>query len=163
MTVSLVVVALGAVQAAFGFLGGTCLAAGVGVGFALVGLLSMQERTRVATGALASRLPLYPPGTRALRVAFWALWAFDLVAASLFFAVSHVVEVNPVTVFFYGLFGSAGVVLAAGCYAGLVVLVGGLLPERRGLQFLVAVLLVYAVFTVNNAGLLFFRISLLGL
>lgn len=113
--------------------------------------------------AAVLRFPVNPPGTRRLRIAFLALWAVDLIAASLFFLVPYAIELNPITVFLYELFGLAGVPLAAGCYAGIVVLTGNVLDKPRDLRFLVTVTLLYVVFVVNNLSLLFFGISPLGL
>ncbi|RQG96930.1 hypothetical protein [Natrarchaeobius oligotrophus] len=97
---------------------------------------------------------LDPPGSREVRLTFLALWFVDMVAAALFFVVPYATELNPVTNYFYGLFGLAGVVLAALCYAGIVVIAGNFLPRPLDFQFLVAVVALYAMLVINNVLLL---------
>ncbi|ELY50779.1 MULTISPECIES: hypothetical protein [Natronorubrum] len=100
---------------------------------------------------------LDPPASIELRVAFFILWSIDTVAATLFFLVPYATELNPVTVFFYGLFGLPGVVLAAVCYAGVVVVIGHVLSEPLDVRFVVSVVLLYVVFAANNIVLLLAR------
>lgn len=100
-----------------------------------------------------------PPGTVRLRIAFFALWTVDMAAAALFFVVPYATELNPITVFFYGLFGLPGVVLAASCYAALVVAVGHVLSDPLDERFVALVVSLYAVLAINNVPLLLFERS----
>ncbi|ELY46319.1 hypothetical protein [Natronorubrum sulfidifaciens] len=100
---------------------------------------------------------LDPPASVGLRRAFFVLWSIDTVAATLFFLVPYATELNPVTVFFYGLFGLPGVVLAAVCYAGLVIGIGHVLSDPLDVRFVVVVVLLYVVLVTNNVVLLLAR------
>lgn len=97
-----------------------------------------------------------PPGSLSLRVAFLALWFVDMVAAGLFFVLPEPTELNPVTVFFFELFGLAGVVLAASCYAAAVIVIGHVLSDPVDSRFLAAVVALYLALVVNNVALLAF-------
>ena len=97
-----------------------------------------------------------PPRSLSLRVAFLALWFVDMVAAGLFFVLPEPTELNPVTVFFFELFGLAGVVLAASCYAVAVIVIGHVLSEPVDNRFLAAVVALYLALVVNNVALLAF-------
>lgn len=101
------------------------------------------------------------PGSVRLRRAFLAAWFVDLVATILFFLVPYAYEVNPVTVFFYGLFGLPGVVLAGVSYAGLVVVIGHFLSNPFDGRFVGVAVSLYTVFATNNIILLLFRTPLL--
>ncbi|MXV62665.1 hypothetical protein GS429_11430 [Natronorubrum sp. JWXQ-INN-674] len=103
---------------------------------------------------------LDPPGTVRLRVAFLLLWGIDVIAATLFFLVPYATELNPVTVFFYGLFGLPGVALAATGYALIVVAIGHVLPEPLDSRFVAVVVLMYVLFAANNIPLLLYAESL---
>ncbi|AXR77021.1 hypothetical protein AArcMg_3025 [Natrarchaeobaculum sulfurireducens] len=94
-----------------------------------------------------------------MRSAFFALWAIDLVAATLFFLVPYANELNPVTVLLYDLFGLPGVALAAVGYAGIVVTIGHYLSEPLDRLFVAAVVALYVVFVINNVILLVFRVA----
>ena len=107
-------------------------------------------------------IELDPPDSPRLRLTFFVLWFVDLVAATLFFVVPYATELNPVTVFFYGLFGLPGVALAACCYAAIVVAVGNYLPDPLDVRFVAAVVLLYVFFAVNNVVLLLFRTALVN-
>lgn len=100
---------------------------------------------------------LDPPASIELRLAFFVLWGIDTVAATLFFLVPYATELNPVTVFFYGLFGLPGVVLAAICYAAAVIGIGHVLADPLDVRFVVSVVLLYVVLVANNVVLLFTR------
>lgn len=97
-----------------------------------------------------------PPGTRALRVAFFVLWLVDMVLAALFFRLSYAEELNPITVFSYEVLGTPGVALAAACYAGVVVAVGHVLSDPWDVRFVGSVSLLYAIFAINNVPLVLF-------
>jgi hypothetical protein len=113
----------------------------------------------MTTTTQRSRLRLDPPATRRLRVAFFALWFVDLVAAALFFLVPYATELNPITVRCYELFGLPGVVLAASCYAGVVVVIGNALSEPLDGRFVALVVVLYALLALNNVPLLLFEQS----
>lgn len=106
--------------------------------------------------AAVPRISIEPPGNRRLRLAFLSLWFVDLVAASLFFIVPYASELNPITVLFYGAFGLPGVALAAICYAGIVVVLGNALSPPWDGKFVKTVVVLYAVFAINNVPLLLF-------
>lgn len=105
---------------------------------------------------------LAPPGSIGLRLAFLALWSIDMVAATLFFLVPYATELNPVTVYFYGLFGLPGVVLAAMCYAGAVITIGYVLWDPVDRRFVGTMVGVYLALAANNVLLLLFRESLVS-
>lgn len=107
-------------------------------------------------GSFRKRAP-DPPNSAGLRVTFFVLWAIDTVAATLFFVVPYATELNPVTVFFYHVFGLPGVVLAAVCYALLVVLIGHILSDPMDIRFVGVVVLLYLAFVTNNVLLLMFE------
>ncbi|GAB3663670.1 hypothetical protein [Halopiger thermotolerans] len=109
------------------------------------------------TSVLEETLEFDPPGSRRLRLAFAALWTVDLIAAACFFLVPYASELNPVTVFFYDLFGLAGVALAACSYAAIVVVVGNVLSDPLDSRFVGGVIALYAAFALNNVALLLFR------
>ena len=100
---------------------------------------------------------LDPPDSVGLRVSFFVLWAIDAVAATLFFLVPYATELNPVTVFFYHVVGLPGVVLAAACYAALVVVIGHILSDPMDIRFIGIVVLLYVGFVTNNILLLVFH------
>ncbi|WP_436346205.1 hypothetical protein [Natronorubrum sp. FCH18a] len=100
---------------------------------------------------------LDPPNSVSLRAAFLVLWTIDAVAATLFFLVPYATELNPVTVFFYQLIGLPGVLLAALCYAGLVVAIGHVLSDPMDIRFVGIVVALYLLFVTNNILLLLFR------
>ncbi|PCR92202.1 hypothetical protein [Natrinema ejinorense] len=102
------------------------------------------------------------PGSPGLRTAFFGVWFVDLVATILFFSVPYATEINPVTVFLHDVFGVAGVVLAALIYAGLVVVIGLLLPTPFDVGFVMSVVVMYALFASNNVVLLVAREPLLA-
>ncbi|MDQ2050367.1 hypothetical protein RBH26_07695 [Natronolimnohabitans sp. A-GB9] len=106
---------------------------------------------------------LDPPDAIGLRVAFFVFWAIDAIAATLFFLVPYATELNPVTVLFYQVLGLPGVVLAAVCYAGIIVVIGHVLSDPMDVRFAALMVLLYAVFALNNVLLLVFREPLLGL
>ena len=105
----------------------------------------------VAT-SLGNRLD--PPASVGLRVAFFVFWGLDAIAATLFFLVPHATELNPVTVFFYQLFGLPGVALAAVCYAAIVIVIGHVLSDPLDVSFVGVVVLLYITFVANNYLLL---------
>ncbi|WP_306054926.1 hypothetical protein [Natronococcus wangiae] len=105
------------------------------------------------------KIPLDPPGSFGLRLAFFVLWGIDVIAATLFFLVPYATELNPVTVFFYGVFGLPGVALAAMCYAGIVVVIGHVLSDPIDRRFVAAMVVVYLTLATNNVLLLLFRES----
>ncbi|WP_090507970.1 hypothetical protein [Natronorubrum sediminis] len=107
-------------------------------------------------GSFRKRAP-DPPNSVGLRITFFVLWAMDTIAATLFFVVPHATELNPVTVFFYHVFGLPGVVLAAACYAALVVFIGHILSDPLDIKFVGLVVLLYIVFVTNNVLLLVFH------
>ncbi|MFC4540914.1 hypothetical protein ACFO5R_03095 [Halosolutus amylolyticus] len=109
------------------------------------------------TDTSARPFRLDPPGTISLRAAFFVLWIVDAIAATLFFVVPYASELNPITVFFYGLFGLPGVPLAAICYAVIVVAIGHLLSEPLDLRFVIVMVGLYALFVTNNVLLLVLR------
>ncbi|RKD97148.1 hypothetical protein [Halopiger aswanensis] len=109
------------------------------------------------TSVLERTLEFDPPGSRRLRLAFATLWVVDLIAAASFFVVPYASELNPVTVFFYDLFGLAGVALAAICYAAVVVVVGNVLSAPIDGRFVAGAVVLYAAFAFNNVVLLLFR------
>lgn len=102
------------------------------------------------------RIPVTPDPPRSvpLRIAFLALWFVDMVAATLFFVLPNATELNPVTVFFYGLFDLPGVVLAATLYAAAVIAIGHVLSDPLDNRFLAAVVAVYLALVTNNVALL---------
>lgn len=100
---------------------------------------------------------LDPPGSVGLRLTFLLLWGIDVVAATLFFLVPYASELNPVTVFFYGVFGLPGVALAALCYAAIVVAIGHLLSDPIDERFVAAMVVVYLALAANNILLLLFQ------
>ncbi|WP_255192617.1 hypothetical protein [Natronobeatus ordinarius] len=102
------------------------------------------------------------PGSVPLQVAFLALWFVDMVAASLFFVFPEPTELNPVTVFFFELFGLPGVVLAATCYAAAVVAISHVLSAPADDRFLIVVVSMYTAFVGNNVALLAFGNAPLG-
>ena len=104
---------------------------------------------------------LDPPESVGLRVAFLVLWTIDVVAATLFFLVPYATELNPVTVFFYGVFGLPGVVLAGLCYAALVVVIARVLSDPMDVRFVALVVVLYVTFAANNIVLLLFEDPLL--
>ncbi|SIR92384.1 hypothetical protein [Natronorubrum thiooxidans] len=106
---------------------------------------------------------LDPPASVGLRRAFFVLWGIDTVAATLFFLVPYATELNPITVLFYGLFGLPGVVLAAVCYAAIVIGIGHVLSDPLDVRFVVGVVALYVVFAANNIVLLLARRSLVEL
>lgn len=95
-----------------------------------------------------------PPESVGLRAAFFVFWGIDAVAATLFFLVPYASELNPVTVFFYQVFGLPGVVLAAACYAAVVMLIGNFLSDPMDVRFVGLVVILYALFVTNNVLLL---------
>ena len=109
----------------------------------------MFDRTTV-------RLPVTPdpPRSSSLRIAFLGLWLVDTVAATLFFVLPEPTELNPVTVYFYDLFGLPGVVLAATSYAAVVIGVGHVLSDPADNRFLGLVVALYFAFVTNNVVLL---------
>ncbi|WP_222920188.1 hypothetical protein [Natrinema sp. SYSU A 869] len=102
------------------------------------------------------------PGTTGLRAAFFGVWFVDLVATILFFTVPYAYEINPVTVWLHGLFGLAGVVLAALIYAGFVLVIGYILSRPFDVGFVLTVVVLYALFASNNVVLLVSREPLLA-
>jgi hypothetical protein len=102
-----------------------------------------------------------PPGTAGLRAAFFGAWFVDLVATVCFFLVPYATELNPVTVFLHDVFGLGGVVLAALVYAGFVIGIGHVLSRPYDGGFVIAVVIMYAVFASNNVVLLVAREPLL--
>ncbi|WP_265109517.1 hypothetical protein [Halosolutus halophilus] len=109
------------------------------------------------TAARTLESHLDPPGTVGLRLAFVTLWGIDMVAATMFFLVPYATELNPVTVFFYGIFGLPGVALAALCYAAIVVAIGHVLSDPIDGRFVATVVVVYLALVANNLLLLLFR------
>lgn len=92
-----------------------------------------------------------------MRLAFFVLWGIDATAATLFFLVPYASELNPVTVFFYHLVGLPGVVIAAACYAAIVMLIGHFLSDPMDVRFVAIVVGLYVLFAANNVLLLAFR------
>lgn len=101
------------------------------------------------------------PGTARLRAAFYGVWFVDLVATIMFFVVPYAYELNPVTVLLHDIFGLPGVVLAALIYAGVIVVIGHVLPRPLDVAFVVGVVALYALFASNNVVLLVSREPLL--
>lgn len=108
-----------------------------------------------------SPIGLGRPGPISLRAAFFGVWFVDLVATIGFFVVPYATELNPVTVFLYGVFGLPGVVLAAVSYAGLVVAIGYVLPRPLDVSFVASAVVLYTAFATSNVALLLFREPLL--
>lgn len=104
-----------------------------------------------------------PPNSGRLRRSFHVLWILDMTTAVFLILVPYASEVNPVTVFLYGLFGYPGVVLAAGLYATVVVAVGHFLSHPADLTFLVGVVVLYVYLVFNNVVVLAFEQTLAGL
>lgn len=102
--------------------------------------------------SLSSKLD--PPESISLRVAFVVFWAIDAVAATLFFLVPYATELNPVTVFFYQVFGLPGVVLAAACYAAVVIAIGHVLTDPLDVRFVALMVILYLLLATNNVLLL---------
>ncbi|ELZ21729.1 hypothetical protein C477_05284 [Haloterrigena salina JCM 13891] len=100
---------------------------------------------------------LDPPDSVGIRFAFLTLWGIDAVAATLFFLVPYASELNPVTVFFYHLFGLPGVLLAAACYAAVVMLIGHVLSDPMDVRFVAIIVGLYVLFAANNLLLLVYR------
>ena len=108
---------------------------------------------------LAQRLSpirLDPPNSRRLRLSFHLLWVLDMTTAALLLLLPGVVELNPVTVVLYELFGLAGVVVAASCYAITVLAVSNYLIHPVDLIFLGIIVSLYAFFVFTNVMLLAF-------
>ncbi|WP_247728924.1 hypothetical protein [Halovivax limisalsi] len=103
-----------------------------------------------------SRFRLDPPDSRHLRRTYHLLWLIDMVTAVLLITVPYASELNPVTIYFYGLLGYPGVALAAITYAAAVVVVGHYLSHPVDLVFLVAVVGFYLLFVFNNVVVLAF-------
>lgn len=110
-----------------------------------------------------SRFRLDPPNSRRLRQSFHLLWIVDMATAIGLILVPYASELNPVTVYLYGLFGFPGVALAAACYAATVVAVGHYLSHPVDLLFLIAVVSMYLFFVFNNVIVLAFDQTLAGL
>ncbi|WP_049907434.1 hypothetical protein [Halovivax asiaticus] len=106
---------------------------------------------------------LDPPNSRWLRRSFHLLWLVDMMTAVLLIFAPYAKELNPVTVFFYDVFGFAGVALAAATYAGIVVAVGHYLSHPIDLAFLVTVVSMYLFFVFNNVIVLAFDRTIRGI
>lgn len=109
------------------------------------------------------RSSLDPPNSPRLRRSFHLLWILDMATAVGLILVPYASELNPVTVYLYGLFGYPGVAIAAGCYAATVVAVGHYLSHPADVLFLVAVVSLYLFFVFNNVFVLAFDQTLAGL
>lgn len=107
------------------------------------------------------RLKIDPPGPQTLRISFHLLWALDMCTAVLLILAPYASELNPVTVYFYGLFGFPGVALAACCYAAVVVGVGNYLSHPVDLLFLIAITALYIFFVFNNFIVLLYEDSIM--
>lgn len=103
-----------------------------------------------------SRITLTTPDSPRLRRTFFLLWAIDMVTAALLILVPYASELNPVTVFFYHLFGLVGVALAACCYAAIFVAIGSFLPKPIDVLFVAMLVLLYVFFVFNNSIILIF-------
>lgn len=113
----------------------------------------------MSTESLSS-IELDPPDSIGLQFAFLALWLVDTVAATLFFVLPYATELNPVTVFFYELFGLPGVAVAAVCYAAVVMAVGHFLSHPHDVAFVALIVVAYAAFAMNNVPLILFEETL---
>ncbi|WP_341538908.1 hypothetical protein [Natrarchaeobius halalkaliphilus] len=86
-----------------------------------------------------------------------------MVATMFLFAVPYATELNPITNLFFGSFGFLGVILAALCYAAIIVLMGGYLPDPIDIRFVAALAVIYGVFVINNVLLLVSGTSLISI
>lgn len=108
---------------------------------------------------LAKRLPTIrvdPPDSQRLLVSFYLLWFVDMVTAAFLILLPRASELNPVTVFFYMQFGLLGVVIAACCYALIVLAVANYLIHPLDLAFLGGIAFLYCFFVFNNFMVLVF-------
>lgn len=103
-----------------------------------------------------SPMRLDPPDSLRLRLSFHLLWIIDMTTAALLLLLPDVVELNPVTVALYELFGLPGVVVAACCYAIIVLAVSNYLIHPVDLMFLGMIVSLYAFFVFTNVMLLAF-------
>ncbi|WIV67971.1 hypothetical protein [Natrialbaceae archaeon AArc-T1-2] len=115
------------------------------------------------SGRIRSNRYVTPPNSPLLRRTFLLLWAVDTITAVFLILVPYAVELNPVTVFFYTLFGIPGIVLAACCYVALVIIVGNFLPNPSDVVFVAALVALYVLFVFNNVILLLFEWAPFGL
>jgi hypothetical protein len=99
--------------------------------------------------------------SRLLRRTFLLLWAIDMITAALLILVPYASELNPVTVFFYSLFGYPGVAFAACCYAAIVILIGNFLSSPSDVVFVMLLVVLYLFFVLNNVIILLFDWSVL--
>ncbi|MFC6717527.1 hypothetical protein ACFQGT_04420 [Natrialbaceae archaeon GCM10025810] len=97
-----------------------------------------------------------PPGSAGARLTFLGAWFVDLLATLCFFLVPYASELNPVTVYLHDVFGLPGVVLAAFCYAAIVIVIGHVLSNPADAAFVVVVAILYVLFAGNNIVLLVF-------